>query len=479
MVKDPLSMNLTIPLDRETGGLSEQVFSWLRGAILAGTLRAGDRLPSSRELAAQLDVSRTVTVAAFDRLLAEGYAAGRRGAGTFVAAEIVRRRAPASAIPLSAYGERAAELRLPPPEPRQREMPFDFAHGQAGAGLFPLEQWRRLLLGCLRRGTPRQLGYADAAGNPELREAIASHLRRARAVACDASQVIVVSGSQQALDLVARVVLREGDVVAIEDPQYQGARQVFRASGARLYGAAVDGEGVDPRRLPLPARLAFVTPSHQFPTGAILPLARRLELLAWAGRAGALVIEDDYDGEFHYADRPVESLQGLDREGRVIYLGTFSRTMYPGLRLGYLVCPAALLEPLRTAKYLADRHSATLEQEALARFLKTGAYERHLRRVRRANAARREALLEAVRRHLGDRVRVSGEDAGTHVVLWLAEGEDEAAAIARAARYGVGVYPVAPYFLGPSRRTGLLLGYTRLEPGWIDEGIRRLRLALR
>jgi GntR family transcriptional regulator/MocR family aminotransferase len=308
-----------------------------------------------------------------------------------------------------------------------------------------------------------------------LREAISVHLRRSRAVICDASQVIVVNGSQQALDLIARVLIERGDPVAVEDPQYQGTREVLRAAGARSLPVPVDHDGLRPDALPKNARVAFVTPSHQFPTGAILPLARRLALLDWARRKDAVVVEDDYDGEFRYEGQPLESLQGLDSEGRVIYVGTFSRTIFSALRIGYLIAPKSLVAAFTAAKWLCDRHTATLEQETLAEFISTGMYERHLRRVRQRNTAHRTALLDAIREYLADRVEVAGDGAGTHVVLWpTGKHIAEEALIQHAAARGVGVYGISGYYLARPSRTGLMLGYSRLNEQGIREGIRLL-----
>ena len=325
-----------------------------------------------------------------------------------------------------------------------------------------------------RQATVRTFDYGSSAGSPTLREAIASHLRRSRAVVCDASQVIIVNGSQQALDLIARVLLEPGDLVAIEDPQYQGAREIFRAAGARLHPVPVDSDGLNVAKLPEKARIAFVTPSHQFPTGTILSLVRRLALLKWAKRTNSVLIEDDYDGEFYYEGQPVESMQGLDAEGRVIYVGTFSRTIFPALRIGYLIAPRSLVPALTATKWLCDRHTATLEQETLAEFIASGAYERYLRHARRANALRRTALLEAIRKYLGGRAALSGDRSGTHVALWPHQKASEDEAVARAAAQGVGIYGMSQYFLRPSRRPGLLLGYSRMLEEEIWEGVKRL-----
>jgi GntR family transcriptional regulator/MocR family aminotransferase len=360
------------------------------------------------------------------------------------------------------------------PAPRATPLPYDFAYGRSDVECFPFEPWRRILRRRARQARIRELDYGPSAGSEALREAICAHLRRSRAVACEPSQMIVVNGSQQALDLTARVLIEPGDGVVIEDPGYQGTREILRAARARLHAVAVDRDGLDPTRLPARARAAFVTPSHQFPTGAVLPLARRQALLHWAKRRNAVIVEDDYDGELRYQGKPLESLQGLDSEGRVIYVGTFSRTIFSALRIGYLIVPKSLLPAFTAAKWLCDRHTATLEQETLADFIGTGMYERHLRRLRRRNAASRHALLEALQEHIGDRVEVTGADAGAHIVLWPRKRISEDAVVAAAASRGVGVYGVNGYFLRPPSRPGILLGYSRMREAEIREGVRRL-----
>jgi len=452
----------------------------LREAILGGRFGADERLPSTRDLAEQLGISRTVVLLAYDQLLAEGFVIGRAGSGTYVAAQLGTKRTPtqeiSAAVRLSRFGSRATTAWSGMNFPRRREhsLLYDFAYGRSDLESFPFEMWRRILLRCARKGPVSGLDYGDASGNAALREAICVHLRRSRAVVCDPSQVMVVNGSQQALDLVARVLIERGNRVAIENPGYQGTREVLRASGAHLLPIAVDRDGIDPLKLPSSARLAFVTPSHQFPTGAILPLARRIALLDWAKRRNAIIVEDDYDGEFRYDGHPLESLQGLDRQGRVIYVGTFSRTVFPSLRIGYLIVPQILVSSFSAAKWLSDRHTATLEQQALAEFIGNGIYERHLRRVRRRNATRRRVLLESIAQHLGSRVAVTGAGAGAHVVLWLKRGVREETVITHAAERGVGIYGVSRYFLGRSARPGVLLGYARMREAEIREGIRRL-----
>src|ERR1700733_5259109 len=477
-------MELAIPLSKNGEPLFRQVYLGLRQAILVGNFPVGDRLPSTRDLAEQLGISRTVVLLAYDQLLAEGFVVGRGGSGTYVSEELggsVPEREKRSAnIRLSRFGAAAADAAAAVDTPRRQSSPlrYDFAYGRSDIETFPFEMWRRMLLRHARMAPVRELDYGPAGGSLVLREAICSHLRRSRAVVCDPSEVIVVNGSQQALDLVARVLVERGDRVAIEDPHYNGTREVLRAAGAQLLPVPVDRDGLNPAKLPEHASLVFVTPSHQFPTGAILPLARRLALLAWARRENSVIVENDHDGEFHYEGRPLESLQGLDTEGRIVYVGTFSRTVFPALRIGYLIVPKSLAPAFTAAKWLSDLHSATLEQLTLAEFIQTGMYERHLRRLRRRNTARRDALLEAFEKYLGKRVEVTGGDSGAHIVVWPRKRVSEQTIIDRAAAQGVNVYGVSQFFLKQPSQTGLILGYARLNEQEIREGIRRLSEAL-
>jgi len=463
--------------------LTKQVYAEFRKAILSGALRPGEALPSTRLLAEQLGVSRTVVLEAYDQLLAEGYVAGRHGSGTYVAEGLTKLlkpvRSETAKIRLSRFGVLATEASdLNFPEERRKPLLYDFAYSRSPLDGFPFEQWRRILMAKARALSLRSLDYGPSAGSMALREAIAGHLRRSRAVECEPFQVIIVNGSQQVLDLTARVLLERGDRVVMEDPQYQGAREMFRAAGARLHLVAVDASGSRVDRLPARARLAFVTPSHQFPTGAVLTLERRLALLDWARRADAVILEDDYDGEFRYEGQPVESLQGLDRDGRVIYAGTFSRTIFPSLRIGYLVAPRSLVAAFEAAKWLCDRHRSTLEQEALAEFISSGGYERHLRRARRENALRRKVLLDAIAEHWEGRMEITGQGSGSHLVLWPCGGGSEERLIALAESKSVGVYGISRYYFKPVLgRVGLMLGYSRLNEREIKEGVKRLRLA--
>jgi GntR family transcriptional regulator/MocR family aminotransferase len=472
-------MELLIPLSERNGPFFRQIYLGLRQAILAGTLRSGDRLPSTREMAEKLQVSRTVALLAYDQLLAEGYIIGRHGSGTYVSEglNLERRKqsAPVARLRLSKFGHYAEETVSPVAHSLRRPLPrYDFAYGRTDMEIFPIAAWRRILLRNERRAALRDLDYGPAAGNSNLQEAIAAHVRKSRAVVCEPSQVIIVNGAQQAIDLAVRVLLERGDRVAIEDPQYRGARHALFAAGIRLCPVPVDRDGVVTSRLPGHARAAFVTPSHQLPTGAVLTLSRRLELLAWAKHQNAIIVEDDYDGEFRYEGQPLESLQGLDPEGRVIYIGTFSRTIFPSLRIGYLIAPKSLVSAFAAAKWLCDRHTGTLEQRTLAEFIASGMYERHLHQVRRRNTSRRQALLDAVHKHIGNRAEITGEGAGAHIVLWPKRRVQEETVITKAIERGVGIYGVAAYYLRKPARPGFMIGYSRMKEADIREGIRRL-----
>lgn len=480
----------------DSGPLHRQLYSRLREEILSGRLAAGARLPATRALATDAGVSRNTVLLAYEQLLGEGYAVGRAGSGTYVPEALPGARAidpradsrgrPAAGQPaprLSHYGHTIADWEPSWVAPGAR-LACDFRYGRPALADFPHEVWRRLIARRLRKAAVRDLDYGPPAGALPLREAVAEYLRRSRGVACTPEQIIIVHGSQQALDLTARVLLDPGDQVLLEEPHYPGAWGVFLAARARIVTAPVDGEGMDVAALPASGRhvrLAYVTPSHQYPTGAIMSVSRRLALLAWAARADAYVLEDDYDSEYRYAGRPIAALQGLDRTGRVIYAGTFSKVLSPGMRLGYVVAPEPLRRPFLAAKALADTGCSVLLQLALADFIREGHFGRHVRRTRARNAARRAVLLEAIQTHLGDAVAVEGANAGLHVLLWLRRVRANTldTYIARAAAAGVGVYSAASCYVNPPPRAMLLLGYNALTEREIETGIRRLAEVLK
>lgn len=457
----------------------------LRRQMADGTLSADARVPSTRALAAELGLSRTTVTAVYEQLAAEGFIVTSAGRVARVASQL----APAAAAPgrrvrpaplLSVFGRRVEKMilsALPAGEPCR----IDFLYGAVASRDFPALLWRRAYQAALLRRQP-SLYYAPPEGDASLRRALQGYLGRARGLSCETEQIVIVHGSQQAIDLCARVLLDPEDAFAFEDPGYLMARRCFEATGAKLLPVPVDAHGLDTARLPTDdrVRLAYVTPSHQFPLGGMLPIGRRQELLQWASRHRAWIIEDDYDGEFRYGQRPIDALQSIDKDGRVIYVGTFSKALSPQLRLGYLVLPPELVPVFRQAKRLTDRHAPVLEQRALAALIDNGAYERHVRRVRRENERRRAALLDAISQYLAD-ADVVGAAAGLHVVLWLPSvlPQDEPALVAAARERGVGVYPVSPLFAGPAPRArprpaGLILGYASLTVDQIRQGVRAL-----
>src|SRR4051812_23370336 len=524
---------LTIPLD-ERGSLSlqQQLYTRLRDDILARRLRPGERLPPSRVLATQLAVSRTTVVLVYDQLVGEGYAEARQGAGTFVSRQIPDEALMASRRPhllryaddlpagrvqvgdqdnadrgdadsgrrlagqagpvddqwLSTWGGRMAEVhklvwgadgRV---AERYGALPYDFRPGRPDWDTFPRQVWGRLTARQVRDGSEILASYGDPAGYRPLREAVAAHLGQTRGVRCTAEQVVVVNGSQQGADLLIRLFLDPGDHAVLEDPGYAGASLTLRAHGMTVRPVPVDEDGLDVAALPSPddpaaPRLVYVTPSHQFPTGATLSLPRRLRLLEWAARRRALIVEDDYDSEFRYLGRPLESLQGLDTSGSVAYLGSFSKALFPPLRVGFVVLPPRLVEPFIAAKWLADRQTATLDQQVLSDFIVEGHFERHLRRMRRLYQARREMMLAALKEHLAGLVTPGGDGAGLHLVAWLPPDWDARALSREASRLGVAALPLDPYYQrdmmrertsengntpAAGRRAGLMLGFAAL-----------------
>ncbi|WP_173517072.1 MocR-like pyridoxine biosynthesis transcription factor PdxR [Ensifer sesbaniae] len=482
------------------GGTTRRIYEALKAQILGGTYGPGDRLPSTRALAAELGVSRTTVTAAYEQLLSEGFLESRQGAPSRVAllhehegTKPLPEGAPSPPTPrpeapvrLSRFGAALGEGPTWVP-PQSGGLIADFRYGDLSAADFPAEAWRRAVNAALRRRRPR-LAYDDPGGSAELRAALQAYLWRARGLRCAPDQIIIVNGSQQGLDLAARVLADPGGRVAVEDPGYVMARRVFAAAGADVVPIAVDGEGLRTEAFEglEDVKLAYVTPSHQFPLGSVLSARRRQELLAWSERSGAYVIEDDYDGEYRYDIRPIPPLQTMAHAENVIYLGTISKSLSPMLRLGYLVVPPPLRAVFAAAKQLVDRHSPVLEQEALSAMIASGAYERHIRRSRRSNGRRREALLAALKAELGDRVAVAGADAGLHVVVWFdrVEKAQEGELIARARAAGIGLYPISPLYAADEAghrpdRAGIVMGYASLEPAEIGKGVAALAEVLR
>ena len=469
----PVSVDRRLPLS-----LQRQIYDAWRRGILDGRFRRGDQVPSTRELASALAVSRATVTAAYDQLIAEGYFEGVHGSGTFICRELpeeplrpdITARVARAAAPVR-LSRHASRLRDWPARPPLLPGMVDLARTGPDIDYFPFTLWRRLLMRHLRRVRPRVVTHsAPAAGHEGLRQEIAAYVARSRAVRCDPGQVIVVNGSQQALDLCMRVLVDEGDAVAVEDPAYPGTRHLCTAYGARIVPIAVTVDGLRVAGLPETARIVCVTPSHQFPSGVSMSLARRLELLDWARTHSAVVIEDDYDSEYRYSGAPLPALQGLGRGASVIYVGTYSNVMFPGLRLGYVIVPRDLVRPFTRAKSLADRATPMLEQAALADFKREGHLERHIRRMRRLYRRRREALLEEMARHFGDSATVQGDAAGMHALVKF-EARDIAA---RAARQGVRLISAAPYYASGRAPGEFIISFAATPERTLAEGIRRL-----
>jgi GntR family transcriptional regulator/MocR family aminotransferase len=465
--------------------LQAQLCASLRRAIRDGVVAPGARVPSSRALAADLSVSRTTVVLAFDQLAAEGFLTAKPGSGTFVSHVVPgdrRRLAAASGAaraahpPLSRRGNALAATR--PSALKINGAPRPFRIGTPALDRFPVHVWMRLASRRLRSTTLSQLDYGDGAGLLALREAIADHVRRMRGATCTADQVIVVAGAQHGLELICRLLLDPGDVVWMEEPGYPGAHGALVGAGARIRLIPVDDHGLNVdagRERAGRARLAYVTPSHQFPLGVALSLPRRLALLEWARAARAWIVEDDYDSGFHYGSRPIPCLHGLDADGRVIYVGSFSKTLFPAVRLGYLIVPSDLFDTVLAARRAVDIHPATLEQAILADFMAGGFFERHLRRMRTEYRARVDALAQSAARHCAGALRLRPVTTGLHAVADL-DGVDDRMVLEEALTRGVEVMPLSGYCFDPRgpAMQGLMLGFASVRPELFDAGMERL-----
>jgi len=476
-----------LAVDRRDGmPMYRQLYFAIRDAILDGRLRPGLRLPASRTLAKELAVARNTVVIAFEQLLAEGYVESRVGAGTYVSETLPeallaarpttgRGTAKAAARMLSKRGAYLARIRAMAPS-----RPVPFSPGLPELDAFPFDVWSRLLARSWRRPPMALLAGGDPAGLRALREAIAGYLGAARAVVCTPDQVVIVSGSQQALDLASRALIDPGDAAWVEDPGYPGIQGALLAAGAELVPVPVDDGGIDiaaglamaPR-----ARLAVVTPSHQYPLGVTMPLGRRLELLDWARQADAFIVEDDFDSEYRYAGRPLAALQGLDEDGRVIYVGTFSKVMFSGMRLGYMVVPETLVEPVLAIRRLLDVHPSGAVQAALAEFIGQGYLAGHIRRMRPLYAARQAALRAALAARLGDRVTLAADESGMHLVGRLKPRADDRAISDAAQRRGIEAPALSRFYRGRARRKGLLLGYAGVGEAALEKALAGLAAA--
>ena len=482
-------MDLAIALDSNSSiPLHQQIYEELRQAILKGRLSPGSRIPSTRALSKSLGISRFTVTQSYDQLSSEGYLETIVGCGTFVCKQLpddLLYSAPIESsskvaqrsIKLSGYG-RILIYADNVPKINDSSLTINFRFGRPAFDQFPIELWRRLL----SRYCSADLNWLDYSTDPlgykPLREEITRYLSRSRAVNCEPDQILITNGTQQALDLILRLLIEPEEIIAIEDPGYESARLIFQTHGARILPISVDESGLIVNQLQkfssLNIRLVYVTPSHQFPTGAILSLPRRLQLLAWAQENGTLIIEDDYDSEYRYDGRPIPALQGLDRNECVLYVGTFSKVLFPSLRIGYLVLPKSLVSIFTRAKWLNGRHLPILEQQVLTDFIQAGHLERHIRKMRALYDRRRQALVQALKTHVGKKATILGEKAGIHLMVGLQTDLTDEDIIQRAAKVDVGMISATSHYLNPESKGEFIFGYGELTKQQLQEGIRRL-----
>lgn len=465
-------MDLHLHLDDQSG-LAEQIYAQLHGRISAGTLPAGTLLPSSRELAARLSVSRATVVAAYERLAAHGLIRSRAGIGSFV---VGRRPAAAAAAPAASPLRPRAIWRaehLAVPDLTAPAAEFDFALGVPARTRFPFARWRALVNDQLRTRT--EVSYADPAGSARLRDALARHLVVSRGVRTGPEQLVITTGAQQAFDIAARVLLEPGDTVAVEDPGYLQAYRAFLAYGAHVVGVPVDPDGLVVDQLPAQTRMVYVTPSHQFPLGMPMSESRRTALLAWAARHDAAIVEDDYDSEYRFTGRPLTPLQATDTEGRVLYVGSFSKTLLPALRVGFLAVPSTLAEAARRAKFVADFGAAGHVQAALAAFIEEGDLARYIRRMRRSYERRHYLLIGTLRERFAGLLEPIESSGGTHVAALLTPGQPSDTSLAvRALAEGVNLVTISRWGIERPGPNGFVFGYGAISADRIRDGLAAL-----
>lgn len=489
MKKTPTGISLILAVDRKSSkALHRQVYDAYRAAILDRSLRAGQRVPSSRVLASELGISRIPILTAYAQLLAEGYFESRVGSGTVVSRSLpeqvtfseTRRpqsaRVQAGSRPLS---ERFSNVGLVENVPWQRGWGA-FGVSQVAFGQFPFQIWNALVTRHCRKAYAKSLDYGNPMGDQGLREAIATYLRTARGVRCEAQQVMVVSGSQQALDISARVFLDRGSRVWMEEPGYRLARNVFAIHGCKIVPVPVDHSGLNVAagiKQCRSARAALVTPSHQYPLGVTMSASRRMQLLDWAQRSESWIIEDDYDSEYRYESMPIASLQGLDSNSRVIYVGSFSKVLFPSMRLGYLVIPSDLIDRFLAVRLAMDIGPPTFFQHVLADFISEGHFSRHIRRMRLLYGERRSALIDCIRKDLGFAADVTGGEAGMHLAITL-NGINDCEIAKRAARQNLWLVPLSTSYLGKATRQGFILGFGSTAVEEMPNAVRKLRTLL-
>jgi GntR family transcriptional regulator/MocR family aminotransferase len=463
----------------ERSDLCGEIYRQIRQAILDGRLRPGERLSPSREMASALAVSRSTVTTAYERLESEGFTTSQVGAGTFVSPHFKpRRRAERSLLQTtSVVAPRKIWHSVELPTAFARPARFDFRTGLPDAALFPHRTWRRVTARSLRALETAGAVYENPAGLRELREAIVRHVTISRGVSSSPDNLVITNGTQQALDIVGRVMLKPGDVVAMEDPGYQPPKWLFQSLGVKIVGVPVDSDGIDVASLPRNARVIYVTPSHQFPLGVAMSLTRRQALIAWAERNEALIIEDDYDSEFRFGGRPLEALQALDTAGCVAYVGSFSKTMLPTLRLGFMVVPAGLREAAHKAKFVSDWHTPILGQRALAEFIEDGSFARHIRRVGNVYRERHHILTTMVDDIFRGYLQLVPSSTGLHVAAYArglsASLIDEIAS--RAEDLGVAIQRLSYHSIVGKQQAGVVLGYGAIQTDQIANGLRRLK----
>lgn len=479
---------LVLPLPDSGKFPSRWLYEALRAEMLEGRLRPGSRLPATRDLARQYALARGTIVNAFEQLKSEGYIEGNVGSGTYVnkilpdeLLQVQRSGVPAPAAPskqrrrVSDYARRVKlfpNFEIRPSRAFRANMP--------ALDLFPTTLWAQVTSRRLRRASANLLLGCGPLGYTPLRDAVAMYLSTSRGVKCVADQIVIVSGVQEGIDLAARLLLNPGDRVCMENPGYPGAAIAFKAAGAKVSGLCVDGEGMRVHEANMrAARLVYVTPGHQFPLGVTMSIARRLQLLDWAAKSGALILEDDYDSEYRYTGRPVPALQGLDRRGLVLFTGSFSKVLFPSLRLGYLVVPPDLVDHFSAALSVTNRHAPLLEQAVLCDFITEGHFGRHLRRMRETYARRLAVLLECAQQNLSGALEISGVEAGLQTAGWLHRGLNGESVAAEAAKRGVEVTPLGRYRQGAAVRDGLQLGFAAVGSEEIRRGVRELAITLK
>jgi len=494
MKRVPASFVPPIAIDYHTKTpMYRQLYDWFRRVITDGQMRPGQRVPSTRSLAVELKISRIPVLNAYEQLLAEGYLETFIGAGTCVARSIpddaLSAQASKARKGLQEIVEKMGPRRISRRGAALTHVPTQSWLDNLGAfrvslpalDHFPIRVWSKLVARHSRKPTRGIMAYGNAMGQLSLREAIADYLGAVRAVRCEASQILVTTGSQQGLQISAQVLLDPNDPVWMEEPGYPGARQAFMTALAHLVPVPVDHQGMNIAemiRRGHTARAVYITPSHQYPLGMTMSATRRMLLLNWAVRTGAWIIEDDYDSEYRFGSRPIASLQGLDTDGRVIYVGTFSKVMFPALRLGYVVVPKDLVSAFSAARDAADIFSSTLYQAVLTDFIREGHFARHIRRMRMLYMERRRALVKAIQTQMADMIEVIGAEAGMHLVALLPPGTNDVAVSRKAAQKGVSAMPLSICYSKPPTRGGLILGYGGANAHQIHDGIRKLRMSV-